>query len=218
LAPIILALIFYFYHSKHPSSDTRNHGQLVQPMRKMPKNLLFQEQTQTHYEYIDGDWQVVQNASAVAPQNPSQNLSQNILLEKFSGKWLMIYYQNAAVCDEICIKHLYVLRQLRLSLGKEGGRFIPIWLKGEAQLTPQLQSLYDNPHSNLRLLKILPEKDTTKNLANWLNTEKNKDIKMGSGLYLIDPHLNYIMHYPSIDEPLKIIKDLQLLLKWSRIG
>jgi cytochrome oxidase Cu insertion factor (SCO1/SenC/PrrC family) len=217
LAPIILALIFYIYHIQNPSQDTKNYGQLVKPMRAMPKGLLFEQQTQTPYQYVDGDWKVMPQDKNSLPNTAKKPVD----LNNFSGKWLMVYYQTQSTCDETCVKHLYVLRQLRLSLGKDGGRLIPIWLKGESQLTPELQKLYDNPHSSLRLLKLADIK-TKQPLESWLNNSQgnnHNDLKnMQDGFYLIDPRMNYMMRYPAIDEPLKIIKDLKLLLKWSRIG
>lgn len=251
LAPIVLAFGFHLYYQQNPRAQTSNYGVLVLPQKPMPENLMLIDHTKTQYsKQENGAWlaapQVEENSKII---NSAINLTENSTINSVAnkttetskispkkpfnlsglkGKWLFIYYNTAATCDQICIKHLYAMRQLRLSVGKDGARIIPVWLKSQAQLSPEMQKLYDNPASHLRTFELnnaqIPMIETWLNTNSQLPNAKTPQLQPQmqaqpmQGLYLIDPLGHYMMRYPNIEEPLKIIKDLKLMLKWSRIG
>jgi len=184
LAPIIAALFAYFYYGNYRTQNTRNYGQLIEPQKNTPD-----------IKVIDESF--AQGHQAIQIQN----------LTQLKGKWVLLY-ANSTECDEQCVRHLFVLRQVRLSQGKEGNRIVPVWLKNATPFAHKygkdVAKSYQDIHGGVRFLQ-------TSQLDNTGVFQQNS-------LYLIDPLGHVMMQYPSIEEPLKIIRDITQLLKWSRVG
>ncbi len=129
----------------------------------------------------------------------------------FRGRWTLLYVGSDDQCAAPCRTALYDLRQVRLALGKEMGRVETVWLL-DAMPDAALRQWLTAEHAALtvgmdeaglqrRLLAAFADADAT-----------------GVWIYLIDPLGNLLMRYPVTVEPRHLLKDLQRLLKWSRIG
>lgn len=121
------------------------------------------------------------------------------------GKWVLVVIDSGA-CDAYCEKKLYYLRQVRLAQGKEMGRVERAFLiTDKAPLAPE---------------KLAPYGGT------WLIRAGGTDIletfpaagPRAAHIYLVDPLGNVVLRYPQDPDPRRMIKDLQRLLKVSRIG
>ena len=121
------------------------------------------------------------------------------------GKWVLVTI-DSATCDAYCEKKLYYMRQVRLAQGKEMGRVERAFLIADkAPLTPEKLAPYD---------------------GTWLLRAGGKDVlenfpaagPRAAHIYLVDPLGNVILRYPRDPDPRRMIKDLQRLLKVSRIG
>ena len=126
-------------------------------------------------------------------------------------RWTLIYPGSAHDCAALCRTALYDLRQVRLALGKEMGRVETVWLL-DALPDTALRQWLASEHTAMTvgvdaaglkstLAKAFTDADPT-----------------GEWIYLIDPLGNLLMRYPVTVEPRYLLKDLQRLLKWSRIG
>jgi cytochrome oxidase Cu insertion factor (SCO1/SenC/PrrC family) len=124
-------------------------------------------------------------------------------LEALRGKWVLVSL-DAASCDAQCERKLYFMRQVRKAQGKEADRIERLWLLTDAK-APRPEVLTAIEGARVEALK---------NPA----FAENFPGKPAEHIYLVDPLGNLMMRFPREPDPSKMIKDLQRLLKYSRIG
>lgn len=156
---------------------------------------------------------------------------QAIGLENFRGKWV-IFTVDSPNCDEVCAKRLYVMRQVRLTLGKDKDRvervlllttpdkaqFVVAGVESLEKVHQGLHQIYLDSDQRRQLMGeplptsnqgVLPSKSTT--------AEQSVD-SSEKGIYLVDPLGHVMMRFPEDPDPGRMKKDLAKLLKWSRVG
>ncbi len=138
--------------------------------------------------------------------NVGELLPDSPLLEAGDGRWVLLY-ANAGVCDEACEYSLYTLRQSRLMLGKEMGRLLRVFLRGES--APDTVLLTEE-HAGLITLQ-------DSDLADLLDNKKPADLATG-GYYLVDPLGNLVLYFAPDIDPSAMVEDIKHLLEFSRIG
>jgi cytochrome oxidase Cu insertion factor (SCO1/SenC/PrrC family) len=119
--------------------------------------------------------------------------------DELRGKWVLVSF-DAAACDAYCERKLYFMRQVRTAQGKDQARIERLWVLGDAG-TPR---------------------------AELLAAIEGTAIRRGSAegfpgnpvdhVYLVDPLGNLMMRFPRDPDPSRMLKDLQRLLKYSRVG
>ena len=112
------------------------------------------------------------------------------------GKWVLVT-PDAAACDAYCERKLYFMRQVRRAQGKNMERVERLWAITDAG-APRAELL-----SAIEGTRVVPFKDAAFSADH---------------IYVIDPLGNLMMRYPREPDPSRMIKDLQRLLKVSRIG
>lgn len=126
-------------------------------------------------------------------------------LSALKGKWVMVQL-NEGNCLEPCERKLFNMRQTRLAQGAEAGRIERLWVVLDedppAATTPDL-------YEGMIIARPVDPALTAAFPA-------QRDVR--EHIYLIDPLGNLMMRFPPDPDPKKIIKDLQRLLKVSRIG
>lgn len=118
------------------------------------------------------------------------------------GKWVLVSF-DAPACDAYCEKKLYFMRQLRRAVGKEQERVERLWLlegegKPRAELLAAIEGTRVERNDALRA-RFPAAGDAT------------------GHIYLVDPLGNLMLRFPRDPDPSKMLKDLQRLLKVSRI-
>lgn len=133
---------------------------------------------------------------------------------RLHGKWSLLYL-NRGVCGQACERNLYRMRQLRLATGKHA---------------PRVQRVLVQLDEEPRPLDEDQQKHFAGQLVLWVMNEKafpGIDIFRvdgtlppyeGQAIYLVDPLGNLMMVYPADTQPKGIIRDLNRLLRYSRIG
>lgn len=121
------------------------------------------------------------------------------------GRWVYVTV-DAGACDDYCQKKLWKMRQVRLTQGKYLERIERVWLVSDAQDVPAVvRKDYDGTWiANAQghdLLKSFPFRDAQRD-----------------HIYLVDPLGNVVLRYPKDADPSRMKKDLQRLLRVSRIG
>lgn len=140
--------------------------------------------------------------SFILPQRPAAGL------EAFRGKWVMLTV-DSAICDEHCAKRLYLIRQLRLTQGKEKDRIERVLIlsnPGPARFAAEQVDALEKVHEGLHQLTM----DQAQRLQLLGQDDK--------AIYLVDPLGNLMMRFPEDPDPSRMKKDLSKLLKWSRVG
>ena len=117
-------------------------------------------------------------------------------LDKLRGKWVLVM-ADAAACDAYCERKLYFMRQVRRAQGKEQERIERLWL------------LTDDGKPRPEVLAAIEGTRTQR---------ANVPVFLKDHIYVVDPLGNLMMRFPRDPDPSRMIKDLQRLLKYSRIG
>ncbi len=168
-----------------------------------------------------GRWQPgssVQHGELLNPAQPLANLQFAALDDQpldgaaLKGRWVIIYAGSAQQCESACQTALYAMRQVRIALGKDIERVKTLLL---------LDGL---PDAGLRQWLTAEHPAMTVGVADAMTrTELNHAFPGSSGtakewIYLLDPLGNLLMRYPVTVEPRGMLKDLQRLLRLSKIG
>ncbi|HEX2199706.1 MAG TPA: cytochrome C oxidase subunit I [Burkholderiales bacterium] len=120
-------------------------------------------------------------------------------LPALRGKWVMVSFDDAA-CDAYCEKKLYYMRQVRRAQGKDQARVERLWVITDAgRPRPELLAAIEGTHLSRGSPGEFPG-------------------ARREHIYLVDPLGNLMMRFPRDPDPSKMLKDLQRLLKYSRIG
>ena len=148
-------------------------------------------------------------------------------LSEFNGKWLLLSLDGGE-CADACTKKLYNMRQVRTALGKDRDRVERAWIiTDDAQLSTMTMREYDGTRMlrtrDSALLRAFPAAamavngatNATNNATNYANSAKGIP---SDHIYLIDPLGNLVLRFPKNEEPARMKKDLDRLLKYSRIG
>ncbi len=128
-------------------------------------------------------------------------------LAELRGKWLMVVIA-APACDEACGRALYNIRQVRLTTGRERDRVERLWLlNAQGDAPPAILS----QHEGLIVRRVAPEALKSRfTPAEGAAPEHH--------IYIIDPLGNLMMRFPANPDPSRMKKDLNKLLRASRVG
>ena len=126
-------------------------------------------------------------------------------LSQLRGKWLFVTVDDA-VCDAYCEKKLWQIRQVRKTQGKYPERIERVWLiTGGGQPVARLRSEFEGTWlvdtAGSTVLEALPHAGAR-----------------SDHIYLVDPLGNLVLRYPRDADPSRMKKDLDRLLRVSRIG
>lgn len=126
-------------------------------------------------------------------------------LSDYRGRWLFVA-ADAGPCEDACQRMLYATRQARTIQGREQDRVVRIWLQATGAFTLEPQLLAKHP--GLVVVRIDPDQWAA--LPGVTGSPQN--------IYLIDPLGNIVLRYPANPDIKRMAKDLERLLRASRIG
>jgi hypothetical protein len=119
--------------------------------------------------------------------------------QELRGKWVLVSFDDAA-CDAYCERKLYFMRQIAKAQGKEQARVERLWVIAGPG-TPRAELLV--AIEGTRISRAKPDGFPGNPVDH---------------IYLVDPLGNLMMRFPLEPDPSRMLKDLQRLLKYSRIG
>lgn len=126
-------------------------------------------------------------------------------LEDLQGKWVMVHVGPAS-CDAGCARQLYLMRQTRIAQGKEQSRIGRLWVLTDSGAVDPAW-LWEHPG-----LHVWRPAD-----AAFVEQFPAGDDRAGH-IYLVDPLGNLMLRFPAQPDAKRMMKDLKLLLKASRVG
>lgn len=112
------------------------------------------------------------------------------------GKWVLVS-ADVGACDAYCERKLYFMRQVRRAQGKDMERIERLWLVSGAG-APRAELL-----AAIEGTRVVALEDPA---------------FARDHIYLVDPLGNLMLRFPRDPDPSRMIKDLQRLLRYSRIG
>ena len=197
IAPFIGSFITYYFWQ--PSGRV-NYGELVEgvvlPIQQLPR-------AGVQTTAPTGSQPAAQPVSP--PGTRGATASKLVDLGKLRGHWIFVTADTAA-CDDYCKKKLWQMRQVRMTQGKSLERIERLWLlTDDGAVAPAVEQEYEGTHignaQNSAVLKALPVKTGVRD-----------------HIWLIDPLGNVILRYPRDADPSRMKKDIERLLKVSRVG
>lgn len=138
---------------------------------------------------------------ALAPHRNGKPLD----FAQLRGRWVFVTVDSGA-CDDYCQKKLWKMRQVRLTQGKYLERIERVWLLNDTQSVAAavLKEYYGMRIAGAQgnaVLKAFSYRDVQRD-----------------HIYLVDPLGNVVLRYPKDADPSRMKKDLERLLRVSRIG
>lgn len=132
---------------------------------------------------------------------PARDGSQ-LRLDELRGKWVFLSVDSGN-CDDYCQSKLYVMRQIRLTQGKDQDRIERLWLVSDGvQPASGIQAEYQGMRTMLTA--------TDDFIARLPASGSPRD-----HIYVIDPFGNLMMRFPRSVEPQRMKKDIDRLMKIS---
>ncbi|MCH9827120.1 MAG: hypothetical protein K0U79_05150 [Gammaproteobacteria bacterium] len=121
-APVVAALLLYFFLPGLRPESTTNYGTLVEPARPLPDKL---------------------------PLTTADGLAAD--LEVFYGRWTLVQ-RTGASCDEACTERLYLTRQVRTTLNKDEERLRRILIAETPVAAERMREQLAELHPDLVIL------------------------------------------------------------------
>jgi len=151
---------------------------------------------------------------------PAQEFNTAWLSTPTQGKWTLLIARPAGECqmkDEKCIEALFLMRQVRIAMGRESGRLQLLWVNTDGQsVDPELIKAYDEKAAGLTIVSLPSDPKLRADFEGWLNKEG-----AGQQIQLIDPSPAKMMYFPVTNSPKEFAgmkKDLEKLLKLNHKG
>ncbi len=200
IAPVIASYTAYYFL---PPEGRTNYGDLVNPQvdtrsletRPLAGSLPVDEKARLGLD------------TPLAPATPDLTAGETVSLNDWRGRWLMVLVSDAA-CPPACNANLYNMRQVRLTTGKHRDRVQRLWLVTD-DASPSGELL--KQHAGMVTARIAPE-----DARSFFQPAAGQ--QPADHIFLIDPLGNLMMRFPAKTDPSKMKKDINKLLKASRIG
>lgn len=152
--------------------------------------------------------------------SPVQTMPLDGLDAQIQGKWTLLLARPASDCkvgNDTCVSLLYLMRQVRVAMGKESQRLQLIWLvtDGEA-INPELQKAYDKEVAGFTFIRLPKDQVQREKLLQWLQLDN-----ASTAIHMMDPHGDRMMRFatnPEAPDFKKMSKDIEKLLKWNPTG
>jgi hypothetical protein len=151
---------------------------------------------------------------------PAQEFNAAWLDTPTKGKWSLLIARPAGECkvkDEKCIEALFLMRQVKVAMGREGGRLQLLWVNTDGQsVDPEVTKAYDEKSAGFKIVSIPSDPKQRADFEAWLNKEG-----AGQQIQLIDPSPAKMMYFPVTNSPKEFAgmkKDIEKLLKLNHKG
>ncbi len=127
------------------------------------------------------------------------------------GKWTMVV-RGGAACDQRCLDHLLLSRQIHIRLNKEANRTQRVYLSDASALTQPLSDHLAAEHHYLTVAHSPAEALAALDQAVLTAAESHQGQPQ---FFLVDPEGWAMMVYTDQHDGAAVLKDLKYLLKYS---
>ena len=146
---------------------------------------------------------------------PADMASEGVSLNEYlKGKWTLLYIGNAG-CDQACRDNLYKMRQVRLAQNENMKRVQTLFLLQTDAVPDELSGFLAQEHKDMAVALLSAAQFA--GIAPQFRINETP-VRTARRVYIVDPLGNLMMYYPPDADPGGMLKDLQKLLKYSRVG
>ena len=151
---------------------------------------------------------------------PVQSAPIDSIEAPLQGKWTMLIARPSAECkvgNDQCVNLLYLMRQVRIAMGRESQRVQLVWLvTDQGDIDPEIAKAYDQEKAGFTFVRM-PKDPVKKNeVEKWLELDGKE-----TAIHLLDPRADRMMRFATdkeVPDFKKTSKDLEKLLKWNATG
>lgn len=130
------------------------------------------------------------------------------------GKWTLVYIGDTD-CDTVCNDNLYKMRQVRIAQNENMRRVQRLYLAEGEAIPDGLAKLLGEEYPDMTVL-TLPAAQLGRITPDFVIDDV--PVVRAERVYIVDPLGNLMMYYPPGADAHDLLKDLQKLLKYSKIG
>jgi len=123
-------------------------------------------------------------------------------VDELRGNWIFLMADSGS-CDDYCQSKLYVMRQIRLTQGKDRDRIERVWLITDGTRPPPAVEV---EYRGTRAIMLAAEDFLSRLPASGSPRDH---------IYIIDPFGNLMMRFPRDVDPQRMKKDISKLMKIS---
>jgi hypothetical protein len=136
------------------------------------------------------------------------------------GKWTMLIARPSTECkvgNDSCVNLMYLMRQVRVAMGRESQRVQLVWLvTDQGDIDPEIAKAYDQEVAGFTFVRMPKDPVKKGEVEKWLELDGKK-----SSIHLLDPRADRMMRFDTdkeVPDFKKVSKDLGKLLKWNATG
>ena len=126
------------------------------------------------------------------------------------GIWTVVYIGDGS-CETACQRMLIKIKEARAGLAGDSKRLQYMYISTQAMPASMAQGLTED---HARMLIMIADKPELSGVVNSFVTTNVSDLVAAKKIYLVDPHGNYMMHYPEDFAINGLLRDLRHLLKF----
>ena len=142
----------------------------------------------------------------VAPEPAGERLDgAPFHLSELRGQWVLLIAETAN-CEARCERMLYATRQARTMQGREQDRVARVLLLPVGAPEPPAELLAMHPG-------MIVVRGDSRQWKAWPGSDR-----ASANVYIVDPHGNFVLRYPADPDIRGLAKDLERVLRASRIG
>lgn len=151
---------------------------------------------------------------------PVQSAPIDSIEASLQGKWTLLIARPSAECkvgNDQCVSLLYLMRQVRLAMGRESQRVQLVWLvTDQVDIDPEIAKAYDQEVAGFTFVRMPKDPAKKSEVEKWLGLDGKQ-----TAIHLLDPRADRMMRFDTdkeVPDFKKVSKDLQKLLKWNATG
>jgi cytochrome oxidase Cu insertion factor (SCO1/SenC/PrrC family) len=146
---------------------------------------------------------------------PADMVNDGMSLQDYlQGRWTLLYIGEAG-CDETCRNSLYKMRQVRIAQNENMKRVQTLFLLHAGSIPDEVGGFLAQEHKDMAVALLSAAHVAA--IAPQFRIDATP-VMEAQRIYIVDPLGNLMMYYLPDADARDMLKDLQKLLKYSKIG
>jgi cytochrome oxidase Cu insertion factor (SCO1/SenC/PrrC family) len=146
---------------------------------------------------------------------PADMVNDGVSLQDYLlGKWTLLYIDGAD-CGDACRNNLYKMRQVRVAQNENMKRVQTLFLLDADSIPDELAGFLAQEHKDMAV--VLLSAVQAAGLEPRFRIDETP-VRHARRVYIVDPLGNLMMYYQPDADARGMLRDLQKLLKYSKIG
>jgi cytochrome oxidase Cu insertion factor (SCO1/SenC/PrrC family) len=146
---------------------------------------------------------------------PADMVNNGVSLQDYlQGKWSLLYIDGTD-CGEACRGNLYKMRQVRVAQNENMKRVQTLFLLNADSIPDELAGFLAKEHKDMAV--ALPSAAQAAEIEPQFRIDETP-VRQARRVYIVDPLGNLMMYYEPDADARGMLRDLQKLLKYSKIG